>query len=268
MHSNFAKIAIEDRKYYERLREELVKEVNNLNRNYIGVIKNLEYVDKYSSINGWINFSQQDLIDVKKHIAPNVQGEIDLEASRIFDYLCYKFAATRYKADSEFKKTAKTIYVLSSYLLKYKIDIGDVANHAETLKYVASNEFLHDSTVSKVNEIREELRDLMRYIDLQKIPPIISDFDDQISSFEDADEEEVDFTVTIDDFKTLEEKVTFYIQSNPDLPLVHKVQYLIKPKQNDIDELKQKIIEIAKTAEEYNDLFHVILTQSRCHYSI
>lgn len=89
----------------------------------------------------------------------------------------------------------------------------------------------------------------------KKIPPIISDFDDQISSFEDAVEEEVDFSVTIDDFKTLEEKVTFYIQSNPDLPLVHKVQYLIKPKQNDIDELKQKIIEIAKTAEEYNDLF-------------
>lgn len=255
MHSNFAKLKIEDRKFYEHLREELVKEVNNLNRNYIGVIKNLEYVDKYSSVNGWINFLQQDLIDIKKHIAPNVQGEIDLEMSRLFDYLCYKFAATRYKADSEFKKTAKTIYVLSSYLLKFKIDIGDVANHVETLKYVTSNDFLRDSTVCKVNEIREELRDLMRYIDFQKIPPIISDFDDQISSFEDAEEEEVDFTVTIDDFKTLEEKITFYIQSNTELPLVHKIQYLVKPNQKDIEELKQKIIEIARTAEEYNDLF-------------
>ena len=255
MYANFSKLVTEDRKYYEQLRDELVEEVKNLNRNYIGVISNLKYVDKYSTANGWINFSQQDLIDVKKHIAPNVSGEIDLEAARAFDYLCYRFAATRYNVDAEFKKTAKTIYALSSYLLNFKLGVGDVANHAETLQYVTSNEFLHDSTVNKVNEVREELRDLMRYIDSKDFKPIISDFDDQISSFEDADEEEVDFHITIDDFKSLEEKVRFFIQSNPDIPLIHKIQYLIKPNKMDVEELKQKIIEIAKTAEEYNDLF-------------
>lgn len=255
MYSNFAKLETEDRKFYEALRKDLLFEVKKLNRNYIGVIKNLEYIDKYSELNGWINFTQQNLVEIKKFVAPNVQGEIDLEAARAFDYLCYKFSSTRFNQDSEFKKTAKTIYSLSAYLLNYKIGIGDVANHSETLKYVTSNEFLHSSTITKVDNIREELRDLMRYIDPKDFKPIISDFDDKISSFEDADEEEVDFSVTIDDFKSLEEKIIFLIQNNPSIPLVNKVQFLIKPSSNDIEDLKKQIIDVAKTAEEFNELF-------------
>ena len=73
---------------------------------------------------------------------------------------------------------------------------------------------MNNSNVTKVDEVRQELRDLMRYIDKKDLDPIISDFDDAIASFEDADEEEVDFRITIDDFKTLEEKVLFFIQEN------------------------------------------------------
>jgi hypothetical protein len=76
---------------------------------------------------------------------------------------------------------------------------------------------MNSSNVTKVDEVRQELRDLMRYIDKKDLDPIISDFDDAIASFEDADEEEVDFRITIDDFKTLEEKVLFFIQENPNM---------------------------------------------------
>lgn len=252
---HFASLDTEDRKFYEELRDENVKEVKKLNRNYIGVISNLEYVDRYSNASAWFNFSQKDLVDIKKHIAPNVQGEIDLESARAFDYLCYKFAATRYNQDADFKKVAKTIYALATYLLNFKLGVGDVSNHAETLQYVVSNDFLQKSTISKVNDVRVELRELMRYIDPKDFKPIISDFDDTISSFNDADEEEVDFSITIDDFKSLEEKMRFLIQSNPDMSLVYKVQNLIKPNNNDIEELKKEIIEAAKSYDEYKELF-------------
>jgi type I restriction enzyme R subunit len=55
----------------------------------------------------------------------------------------------------------------------------------------------------------------MRYIDPKDFEPIISDFNDEISSFEDAIEEQLDFSLTVDDFKTLEEKVLFHTQSDP-----------------------------------------------------
>lgn len=111
------------------------------------------------------------------------------------------------------------------------------------------------STVTKVNDCREELRELMKYIDRKEFKPIISDFDDEITTFTDAVEDPVDFTVTIDDFKTLEEKTIFFIHSNPELSLVNEIQNLIKPTLKAIADFKKEVIKIAKTAEEYNELF-------------
>lgn len=53
-----------------------------------------------------------------------------------------------------------------------------------------------------MDAIRVEIRDLMRYIEREILEPIISDFDDQISNFDDAPDEDVDFTTTTGDFKT------------------------------------------------------------------
>ena len=255
MQTNYSSLCVEDKKFYESLREELVSEVKKLNRNYIGVIKNLETIDKFSREDAWINLTQTEFTDIKKKVAPNVTGEIDLEESRAFDYLCFKFAATRFNPNNDFKKVAKTIYVLSRYLSEVKGHITEVAAHKETLDYVASDEFINSSTVTKVNNCRQELRELMKYIDRKDFKPIISDFDDEITTFTDAIEDPVDFTVTIDDFKTLEEKVVFFIHSNPEVRLVKEIQSLIKPSAETIAEFKKEVIKIAKTAEEYNELF-------------
>lgn len=95
----------------------------------------------------------------------------------------------------------------------------------------------------------------MKYIDRKDFKPIISDFDDEITTFSDAVEDPVDFTITIDDFKTLEEKTKFFIQSNPEINLVKEIQSIIKPTVDAIAEFKKEVIKISKTAEEYNDLF-------------
>ena len=255
MQTNYSSLCVEDKKFYESLRLYLVGEVKKLNRNYIGVIKNLETIDKFSVEDAWINLTQVEFVDIKKKIALNVTGEIDLEESRAFDYLCFKFAATRFNPNNDFKKVAKTIYLLSRYLCEAKGHITEVAAHKETLEYVASDEFIKSSTVTKVNDCREELRELMKYIDRKDFKPIISDFDDEITTFTDAVEDPVDFTVTIDDFKTLEEKTIFFIHSNPELTLVKQIQNLEKPTVDAIAEFKKEVIKIAKTAEEYNEIF-------------
>lgn len=253
MFFNFNKLLPEDKEYFELLKIELLNEIKKLNRNYIGVIKNLEYVNKYSELNNWLDFSQQKVVEIKKFIAPNIQGEIDLESSRVFDLLCYKFSSSKFNKDNCFKLAANKLYKISSYLLNSKINIPDVASCAETLKYVTSDEFLHFSSFSKIESIRKELRELIQYIDQSGVQPIISDFDDKISSFDDVDEEKVNFDISIDDFKSFEEKTISFIKNNPNISLINKLRIFIKPTNEDIENFKKKIIDLAKTVDEFNE---------------
>ena len=57
-----------------------------------------------------------------------------------------------------------------------------MAEHKPSLEYVASEEFMNDSNVTKVDSIRNELRELLRFIDPSAFEPIITDFKDEITS--------------------------------------------------------------------------------------
>lgn len=255
MLANYAKLQIEDKKYCDQIRNELIQEVKGMNTNYIGVQSSLKYVNKYSEIVNWINFDQTNLAEVKKYIAPNVTGEIDLESARKFDFMCYKFAATRFYNNADFKNVAKMLFVLSQYLIQYKSHIKEVSDHLTTLNYMGTDEFINDSTICKVDSVRCEIRDLIRFIEKKVFEPLITDFTDNIESTGDAIEDPVDMRITIDDFKTLEEKARFFIQNNVGEPLVKEIQDFIKPTSESISLFKSKMIKIAKTADEYNELF-------------
>lgn len=113
-------LTLEDKDMYVAIRDGLVGEISSFNRNYIGVQNNLQYVEKYSNIANWESFNQQKFTEVKKHIAPNIIGESDIEFARMFDYLAYRFSATKLVQNNNFAKTAKAIYDLAKYLSNNK----------------------------------------------------------------------------------------------------------------------------------------------------
>lgn len=255
MQVNHGKLDDNDKVFYTELKDSLVADVVSLNRNYIGVQKNLKYVEKYSDPVSWEHFTQQNFLDIKKYIAPNISGDIDIESARFFDLLCYKYSATKFNKNNTFAMTAKTIYTLACYLLDNKMRISEVAAHKETLEYIKSDDFLTKTTVSNMDNIRQEIRQLIKYIEKEIIEPIISDFDDKIISTEDADDDDVDFSVTVDDFKSLAEKVIFYIKTHLDDKLVYQVNNLIKPTDDAISAFKAEVIKTAKSNDEYEGLF-------------
>lgn len=256
MQSHYAMLTPEDKDMYVAIRDGLVNEIFSLNRNYIGVQNSLQYVEKYADIASWENFNQQKFIDVKKHIAPNIIGESDIESARMFDYLAYRFSATKLVQNNNFAKTAKAIYDLAKYLSNNKKHIGEVASHIDTLNHLKTDDFIKNTTATNMDAIRIEIRDLMRYIEREILEPIISDFDDQISNFDDAPDEDVDFTTTVDDFKSYEEKVKFYISTHTNNNLIYRIVNLQPYEETDVLAFKNELKSFAKSKEEYELLFH------------
>jgi type I restriction enzyme R subunit len=255
MQKNYSELDTSERAFYVDLLSSLIDEIVALNKNYIGVQQNLKFIEKYSQSSNWLSFTQNNFIELKKHIAPNVVGDIDIESAKLFDYLCYKFSATKMNKSTSFIPTAKTIYALANYLVINKLHITEVATHQSMLESIKTNDFLKKTSVSKMETIRTEIRDLIRYIETAMIDPIISDFDDRISTLKDADEEDVNFSVTIDDFKSLEEKLLFYIRTHTDEPLICQIQNLVKPTQEAIVGFKSIVLDISNSQDEYDELF-------------
>lgn len=255
MQTNVNIIADDEKEFAKILRNALIDEVKSLNPNFIGVQKNLKYVEKYSDSSNWIEISQQKFVEIKKHIAPNITGTIDLEAARFFDLLCYKYSATKYHKNNTFASTAKAIYVVAAYLLENKLHIDEVEKQKDTLEYLISDEFLKDTNVVVMDEIRIKVRELMRYIEKEMMEPIVSDFDDSIDKSNDADDEPVDFTVTVDDFKTLKEKVEFYIKNHKSDVLVYQVSNFEKTTPGAIESFRLEVQKLANNSEEITELF-------------
>lgn len=250
----------EDNSLYENLKIELCEVVKNLNRNYIGVQKNLQYIERYSELSSWEDFKQAKFVEVKNHIAPNVIGEIDFESSRKFDLLCYKFSSSKLLGSKDFTSTYTAIYKLVTYLYRYKCQISEVAKHLELLKFIQTDEFLTQTNTSKMENIRKELRDLIRFIEKDVIDPIITDFSDNISSTADAEDNSIsDFctnlNVKVEDFQTLEDKTITFIEQNQEFPFVYKIKNLQPYEKNDIQAFKREILKLAKSQEEYDNLF-------------
>ena len=250
----------EDKILYENLKNELCETVKSLNKNYIGVQKKLQYIERYSELSSWENFIQAKFAEIKNHIAPNIIGEMDFESARKFDLLCYKFSSSKLLGSRDFAPTYSAIYKLVTYLCRYKSQISEVAQHLELLKFIQTDEFLNQTNAAKMEDIRKELRDLIRFIEKDIIDPIITDFTDKISSTEDAKDKAIfDFSINteakVEDFKTLEDKTITFIEQNPDFPIIAKITRLQPYEENELQAFKDEILKLAKSQEDYDKLF-------------
>ena len=251
----------EDKNFYENLKIELCETVQSLNKNYIGVQKSLQYVERYSNIAAWEDFKQPKFVEIKNHIAGNVSGEIDFESSRKFDLLCYKFSASKLLGTKDFATAYSTIYKLVTYLDKYKSQISEVARHIEVLKFIQTDEFLNETNTSKMDNIRKNIRDLMRFIEKDIIDPIVTDFTDNISSTDDAEDGEIadfknDIETKVEDFKSLEDKIIAFIEDNLDFSIIKKIRKLQIYDNDDVLSLKNEVLKLSKSKEEYDNLFN------------
>ena len=256
LQAHYSSLSEGDKEMYSSLLLELAGTVKTLNKNTIGVQSNLQYVEKYSNIHNWKNFGQEKFVEVKKRIVRLVDGVPDLQSCKVFDYICFKFSESKFTNDMEHKKTAKSIYAIAKYLLEAKLHIDEVKTHEDSLRIISSQDFLNHADAKSVDVMREELRMLTRYIEKDLLEPIVSDFNDSISSTGDAENEHpFSGDINLDEFKTLAEKAQNYLVSHPDIQFVKDIRNFVKPSKASFQEIRKAFVDLAKSAEEFNDLF-------------
>ncbi|HBG17699.1 MAG TPA: DEAD/DEAH box helicase, partial [Firmicutes bacterium] len=75
--------------YRNRLVEEMIGEINRLNRRHFVVKRHLKQVEKYSVKAAWEHLGDLDLNEIKEHLTPLIIPSDDDEPAKLFDHLIF-----------------------------------------------------------------------------------------------------------------------------------------------------------------------------------
>ena len=143
------------------------------------------------------------------------------------------------------KKSVKKIQTAVKYLLEERATIPQVLEKKDVLKQVISEQFWATPSVQKLEHIREELRDFMKFLEGSRRSQASIDIEDYI--------EDSDFSVegTGFDIRTYRQKVIDYLAENSSLPVINKIKNLEPITNEDLNELHRILCVELGTEEDY-----------------
>ncbi len=229
------------------LRTELVKDmvgkVRELNRENFAVRQHLKYVELYSDPDSYASISYENTLQIREELAPLIAPDEDDPKAMRFDALVYGIEL----AYLEGKKYTRA----RSDLLNKVRGIAGVANipeikaHSELIHAIVHTDYLETAGMNEFESIRTELRDLIKYIPVEKVR-YDTDFEDEILSM-DWNKAELEN----DDLKNYKAKAEFYIRQHQDHLVIAKLHGNVPLTQTDVKALEDILWSEVGTKADY-----------------
>ena len=192
--------------------KELHQSVIDLDENRFRVQAHMRQVNEYRHEAKWQNLSQNDLLEISKHIAPLILGdENDDELARRFDFLILSYQLVILSGTGKTERYKGTIYKTARALHKLN-NVPQVATHIPFLKEVQTEQFWSKVNVKKLDDLRLKMRDLIKFLELETQIPVYTHFKDEIAI--DPDIREPIETESSGSMLEYRERVEKYVRDN------------------------------------------------------
>jgi len=150
------------REYHLQTKNELREQIISLNTQRIDVRKNLQFIDKYKLESVWQYISKLNVLELKNHIASLLVPTQEDENTKRFDLLVLIIELSLLKG-TNVKRTKQRIVTIAQ-ALQDKTTIPQVKAKIDTLKEIQTENFWKNISLSNLERIRIDLRDLMRFL--------------------------------------------------------------------------------------------------------
>ena len=239
---------------YQPWRRELTElcqgRIAGLNTDLFHVQLALKHVEKFKKPEAFICLSELDQQELTEHIAPLVHfDEADAMALR-FDNFIYGFILNVLD-ESPLVKRDMARLVTTARLLEKKSSIPQVAAKLPLLRQISAPELWKDIDICKLEDIRRELRALIRFLDEgSKRKDIITILTDPI----------LDSTAGIplpeeDPFESYKMKVNRYIEEHKNSLAIYNLTHNISLTRKDYEELERVFTQELGSKEDYVKTF-------------
>lgn len=222
--------------YYDELKEKLYKSVTDIKQksSKIAVRQKMAYVDKYIDYELWSAFSPVDKKEVQINISRLIANEIEEDVNSLrFDakMLDIELSVIASGGIDSAARSVKSVRIIAHYLLNHAASSSEVQKNAEILNQLSGESFWSDPSVDKLEQYREAIRELMKYLPEGGKKAII-DTDDEIV---DTDYQPKGLI----DIRTYKEKVIDYLLEHEDNETVRKIKNIEPIDLNDLKELER-----------------------------
>lgn len=232
--------------YYDKTKAKLISIIGKLNTNLINVRNKLKYVDKYKTEEAWQYLSVLDVKEIKSQITPLVDPNGDEESSKIFDLWLFNIELAQLEGDKDYSKAVQKVTTICSALLE-KLSIPQVKQKQCALEEACTNEFWSSIDVDKLEKLREDVRDLIKFLERDVREMIETNFSDYVI-------DKGFGSMTPPSFRNYKERVIDYLSENVNLPVIEKIQNLEQLDEQDISDLQEILWQKLGTKEEFDSI--------------
>ena len=229
--------------FRKSLVDDMVHKVRELNKEHFAVRQHLKYVELYASEENYQALSYEDTLLIGQELAPLIiPDEDDAKAVR-FDALMYGIELA-FLAGKKYGKARSDLYKKVSAIAGVA-NIPEIMAQAELIDKILHTDYVETAGIHEFEHIRENLRDLIKYIPVKKLR-YDTNFDDEILSM-DWNESELEN----DDLKNYKAKAEFYIRQHLDNEVIAKLKRNIPMTAHDVKVLEDILWKDLGTKEDY-----------------
>ena len=230
--------------FRKTLVDDMVSKIRELNRENFAVRQHIKYVDLYSSADNYNSLSYENTLQIREELAPLILPDVDEASAVRFDALMYGIELayligkkyTRARSDL-IKKVRGVASVANIPEIQSRTALIDKILHTDYIDTAGINEFEH---------IREELRNLMKYIPQGERPVYLTNFDDEILEMNWNESE-----LENDDLANYKAKAEFYVRQHQDNIVIAKLKSNQPLTDEDVKSLERILWSEVGTKEDY-----------------
>ncbi len=229
--------------YRNKLVEMMTGKVQELNRDNFAVRQHLRYVDTYAVATNYQGLTFEDTLIVRDELAPLILPDGDEASAVRFDALMYGIELA-YLAGKKYGKAKSDLYKKVSGIASVA-NIPEIQVQSELIKKILHTSYVEDADIHDFEHIRENLRNLMKYLPKTSVR-YDTDFTDEILSVDWKESE-----LESDELKNYKAKAEYYVRQHQDNIVIAKLKTNKPLSASDISELENILWKEIGTKDDY-----------------
>ncbi|MBR6021581.1 MAG: DEAD/DEAH box helicase family protein [Kiritimatiellae bacterium] len=202
--------------FRQSLVDDLLAQTRALDRGRFNVRLHLACIEKFSAPAAWAALSYADTLDLGREIAPLVDPLPDDPKALRFDALLHGLELALLLGENDVR--AKRDLLKKADALASVASIPAVAAKKELLERILNTDWLDRANVAAFEQIRTELRDLLKFVPVDRVV-YDTDFADELVSMVCEKPDLGD-----DSLRSYREKAEYYVRRHQDDPAIAKLK--------------------------------------------